>query len=284
VRDRLLALSLLTAAIGPAGTALAGPHHTGAVGGRIGIRLIAVPSATSAALLGQSYIVGRLAPGAKVTRQIEITNDTPSSASVSVYAARATQQRSIFSLGPGRSRNELSSWTSVSHDVVRMASRTKTVETVTIDVPRDASSGERYAVVWAEVSAPVTGGVTRVNRVGIRMYVSIGPGGAPPAQFRIGSLSAKSSTTGSRLVVANIHNSGRSTLELSGTLTLSNGPGRLSAGPFPVKLGLALAPNDTKPMTVRLDKQLPRGPWRIQLRLTSGLVEHTAVTTLKFPV
>jgi hypothetical protein len=282
VRDRLLALSLLAAAIVPAGTALAGQHQTGSVGGRIGIRLIAAPSAASAALLGQSYIVGRLAPGTKVTREIEITNGTPSTANVSVYAAGAAQQRSIFSLAPGRSRNELSSWTSVSHSVLHMASSTKSVETVTITVPREASSGERYAVVWAEVSAPVTGGVTRVNRVGIRMYVSIGPGGAPPSQFGIGTLTAMSSTTGSRLLVVTIHNSGRSTLELSGTLTLSNGPGRLSAGPFPVKLGLALAPGDTKPMSVRLDKRLPRGPWRIQLWLTSGLVEHTAVTTLVF--
>ena len=281
MRVRLIALLVLTAVIVPAGTALAG--HAAAAPGTIGIRLIAVPSVTSAALLGQSYIVGRLAPGARITRQIEITNSTPSTANVSVYAAGATQHRSIFGLAPGRGPNELSRWTSVSRNVVRMPSRTKTLETVTIAVPRGASSGERYAVVWAEVSAAVTGGVTRVNRVGIRMYLSIGSGGAPAAQFAIGSLSASSSTTGYRLLVASIHNSGRSTLELSGTLTLSNGPGRLSAGPFPVKLGLALAPGDTKPMSVRLDKRLPRGPWRIQLRLTSGLVEHTAVTTLVFP-
>ena len=281
MRVRLIALLVLTAVIVPTGTALAG--HAAAAPDRIGVRLIAVPSVTSAALLGQSYIVGRLAPGARITRQIEITNSTPSTANVSVYAAGATQYRSIFGLAPGRSPNELSSWTSVSRNVVRMPSRTKTLETVTIAVPRGASSGERYAVVWAEVSAAVTGGVTRVNRVGIRMYLSIGSGGVPRAQFAIGSLSASSSTTGYRLLVASIHNSGRSTLELGGTLTLSNGPGRLSAGPFAIKLGLALAPGDTKPMTVRLDKRLPRGPWRIQLQLTSGLVEHTAVATLKFP-
>jgi hypothetical protein len=36
-------------------------------------------------------------------------------------------------------------------------------------------------------------------------------------------------------------------------------------------------------MTVRLDKRLPRGPWRIQLRLTSGLIQKTAVATIAFP-
>ena len=49
-----------------------------------------------------------------------------------------------------------------------------------IDVPVDASAGERYAVVWAEVSAPASaaGGVTLVNRVGVRVYLSVAPGGA----------------------------------------------------------------------------------------------------------
>jgi hypothetical protein len=285
VRGRLIALSVLAGIIVPAGAATAAPHQPVAVEGRIGIRLIDIPSVASAELLGHSYIVGRLAPGTRITRQIEITNSTPSTANISVYAAGATQHQSIFGLAPGHSPNELSSWTSVSRHIVRMLSRTKTLDTVTINVPKNASSGERYAVVWAEVSAkaPVAGGVTLVNRVGIRMYLSIGPGGTPPSKFVIRSLTTTSSTAGYRVVVASIHNSGLRTLELSGTLTLSNGPGRLSAGPFPVKLGLALAPNDTRPLTVRLDKRLPRGPWRMQLRLTSGLVEHTAVTTLMFP-
>jgi hypothetical protein len=246
VRGRLIALSVLTGIIVPSGTAIAGHRQPTAVPGRIGIRLIDAPSVTSAELLAHSYIVGQLAPGTRITRQIELTNSTPSTANVSVYAAGATQHRSIFGLAPGHGPNELSSWTSVSRHIVRMPSRTKTLDTVTINVPKGASSGERYAVVWAEVSAkaPAAGGVTLVNRVGIRMYLSIGPGGAPPSKFAIRSLTVASSTTGYRLVVASIHNGGRRTLELSGTLTLSNGPGRLSAGPFPVKLGLALAPND----------------------------------------
>ena len=285
MRGRLIALSVLAGIIVLPGAALAAKHQLAAAPGRIGIRLIEVPSVAKTELLAHSYIVGRLAPGTRITRRIEITNSTPSTAKVSVYAAGATQRRSIFGFAPGHNPNELSSWTSMSRRVVSMPSRTKTLDTVTIAVPKNASSGERYAVIWAEVSAPapVAGGVTLVNRVGIRMYLSIGPGGAPPSKFVIRSLTAASSTTGYRLVVATIHNSGRRTLELSGTLTLSNGPGRLSAGPFPVKLGLVLAPNDTKSMTVRLDKQLPRGPWRIQLRLTSGLVERTAVATRTFP-
>jgi hypothetical protein len=48
---------------------------------------------------------------------------------------------------------------------------------VTIRVPRDAAPGERYGVVWAETRAgPDSGdGITQVNRVGIRLYLSVGP-------------------------------------------------------------------------------------------------------------
>ena len=57
--------------------------------------------------------------------------------------------------------------------------------TVTLAVPGDASPGERYGVVWAETrAADAAGGVTQINRVGIRLYVSVGPGGSPAADFR----------------------------------------------------------------------------------------------------
>jgi hypothetical protein len=168
---------------------------------------------------------------------------------------------------------------------VRLPPGAKAFELLTISVPRDASSGERYAVIWAEVSAPApaAGGVKLVNRVGIRMYVSVGPGGAPPSNFSVGSLTAERSAAGEPLVVARVHNNGQRTLEISGTLTLSKGPGALRAGPFPAKLGAALAPGASEPLTVRLDRRLPSGPWRADLRLRSGLIERAVVATIRFP-
>jgi hypothetical protein len=115
------------------------------------------------------------------------------------------------------------------------------------------------------------------------VYLSIGLGGAPPASFTIGAIGAKRSANGRPLVVANIYNHGKRTLEISGSLTFSRGPAGLSAGPFPVTLGPALAPRASRAMTVRLDKRLPRGPWRVRLRLTSGLIQKSAVATIEFP-
>jgi hypothetical protein len=286
VRNRLIALSLLVGIIVPASSALAAlSNQSTADPGGIGIRIVDVPANSRNDPLARSYIVNRLAPGKSIRRRVEIGNTTPSTAAVAVYAAAASIRQGRFAFAPSHSRNELSSWTSVSRQVVRLTPGTKAFDTVTIRVPKDASSGERYAVIWAEVSAPgsATGGVTLVNRVGIRMYLSIGPGGAPPSNFVIGALTAKRSASGEPLVVARIHNRGKRTLDISGSLTLSAGPGGVRAGPFSVKLGAPLSPGDSKPVTVRLDKRLPRGPWRAQIRLRSRLIQRVAVATITFP-
>ena len=287
MRGHLIVLSLLAGVIVPTSSALVtSPQRPKAGSGGIGIQLVAAPADSQADPLARVYIVDRLAPGTSIRRQVEISNSTKATATVAVYPAAADITNGTFGFAPAHGRNELSSWTSVSQRVLRLPSGNKAFETVTIKVPREASTGERYAVIWAEVSMPAAaaGGVTLVNRVGIRMYLSIGPGGAPPAAFVSSSLSATRAATGAPLVVATIHNTGQRTIDISGSLTLSNGPGGLGAGPFPVKLATALAPHESQPMTLRLDKRVPRGPWRVQLRLSNGLVQHAAVATITFPV
>jgi hypothetical protein len=235
--------------------------------------------------VNRSYIVDHIAPGAaSVRRRVEITNTTPSTVDVSVYPAAADLRRGAFVFAPGHSRDELASWTSVSRAVLRLSPGSKAFETVTINVPEEASSGTRYAVIWAEVSArAAAGGVTLVNRVGIRVYLSIGSGGVPAANFAIGTLTARRSAAGGPLVVADIRNSGQRPLDISGSLTLDRGPGGTRTGPFPVTLAPGLAPGDTGLLSVRLDEQLPRGPWQARIRLRSGLIQRTAVATITFP-
>jgi hypothetical protein len=285
VRARLVAVSLLVGIALPAGGALAASPQQPRTSGGIEIRLLD-PSADSAHdPLGRSYIVGTMAPGTTIRRRVQITNGTGSTADIGVYAAAATLHRGRFGFGGGHRRNELASWISVSQGILRMPAGAKTLETVTIDVPSQASSGERYAVVWAEVSAPApaAGGVTLVTRVGVRVYLSIGPGGALPANFAIGALAAKRTASGEPLVVATVLNSGQRTLDIVGELTLSGGPGGLRAGPFAVKVGAALAPDSSRVVTVPLDKRLPRGPWHAQVKLRSGFLQRGATATLTFP-
>jgi len=283
VRGGLIVLAVLAGIDISATSALAAPlRHS--LGG-IGVRLVNLPANSRNDPLARSYIVERPAPGTTIRRRIEISNTTGSTADVAIYPAAAGLRKGNFGFASGHTRNELSSWTSVTPNVLSLPPNTSAFETVTIKVPKLASAGERYAVVWAEVSAPTSAarGVKLVNRVGVRLYLSIGPGGAPPANFAIASLSAERSATRAPLVLASVYNTGRRTLDISGTLRLSNGPGGLRAGPFAVKLGTTLAPGNSEPATVVLDKRLPRGPWRAQLRLTSGFIERSAVATIIFP-
>ena len=282
VRGGLIALPLLAGIAVSASSAIAAPlRHSH---GGIGIRLVAMAASNDP--LARSYIVGRLAPGTTINRRIEISNTTLSAADVAVYPAAADLRNGNFVFAGGRRRNELTSWTSLSRRELTLPPNTRAFVMVTTKVPKLASSSERYAVVWAEVSSAPTSaadGVKLVNRVGVRMYLSIGPGGEPASNFIVGSLSAKRSATGVPLVVASVYNNGGRTLDINGTLTLSNGPGGLRAGPFAVALATTLAPGHSEPATVRLDRRVPQGPWLAQLRLTSGFIERSAVATIMFP-
>jgi hypothetical protein len=277
---RLIALTVLAGIIVPASSALAASR------GSIGIRLVKGSVDSRNDRRADSYIIHRLTPEASIRRRVEISNGTRSAVDVAVYPAAAALRRGNFAFAAGHGRNELSSWTSVSRGVLHMAPGTKAFETVTIDVPADASSGEQYAVIWAEVStpAPPGGGVTLINRVGIRMYVTIRPGGAEPSNFVIGALTAERSKTGEPRVVAAVRNTGGRRLALTGELTLAKGPGGVRGGPFPVSLGSTLAPGDSDLVAVRLDRQLPRGPWEVHLRLRSGSIQRVAVATISFPL
>jgi hypothetical protein len=254
--------------------------------GGIGLRLTEVPASARHDPRAQVYIIDHLAPGTVVERQIEVSNTTASTQHVAVYAAGASIDDGTFVGAAGHTPNELSSWTSVTPTELDVASDGTLTTRVTLAIPADAPPGEQYGVIWAEArSDPERGdGLVLVSRVGIRMYVSVGPGGAPAADFTIDSVTASRSTDdGAPMISASVHNAGGRALDMTGTLTLSNGPGGLSAGPFAVDLGRTLAIGDTRPVQVILDGRLPAGPWDASITLSSGLIERTAEATITFP-
>ena len=267
----------------------AGPAGASSVGttdrGGIGVRLVDAPVAMKDDPRALLYIVDHLAPGAVIERRIEVSNTTGATAEIALYAAAATIQSATFVGSAGRAVNDLSSWTSVAPGTATLPPDGRLTATVTVAVPIDAAPGEQYGAVWAEVgSSPVDGrSVVQVNRVGLRLYVSVGPGGAPSADFTIDSLTAARSADGRPTVEAAVRNTGGRALDMNGNLRLSDGPGGLSAGPFDVTLGSTLPIGATEPVTIALDPRLPAGPWKADITLTSGMVERTASATLVFP-
>lgn len=267
-----------------AGRATAVAPDEEVVGG-IGLRLAEAPVSAGDDPRARVYIVDHLPPGTSIERQIEVSNTTTSPQQVALYAAAAAIDDGTFVGAAGATPNELSTWTSVTPDESTVAADGTLTATITIAVPADAAPGEQYGVLWAEArSAPSpVGGVVQVSRVGIRLYISVGPGGAPAADFRIDSLTAERSADSLPVITASVHNTGGRALDMNGTLLLSNGPGGLTAGPYAVDLGRTLAIGDTQPVHVTLDDRLPAGPWDASITLESGLTSRTAEATITFP-
>ncbi len=249
----------------------------------IGIRLVDAPVATRDDPRARVYIIDHVKPGTMIERRIEVSNDTGKQTDVAVYPSAAELMDGSFVGLEADTPNELTTWTKVSTPRVPLADGGKKMVNVTIDVPSDAPPGEQYAVLWAQTSSGEDGAITQVSRVGIRVYLSVGPGGAPASAFEIESLTAQRDPAGMPVIAAAVHNTGGRALDLRGELTLTDGPGGLSAGPFPVTLGTSLGLDETAPVTVQLDKELPNGPWKAQLEVTSGLLTETADATITFP-
>jgi hypothetical protein len=270
--------------ITPAGAAVASVRT--ATDGGIGIRLLDVPANAGDDPRARLYIVDHLAPGTVIHRRVEVSNTTPSAQHVVLYPAAASVANGSFLGAEGHTPNDLSTWTSIDPSASDVPGGARLTGIVTIRVPSDAPPGEQYGVVWAEVRSTLEpgGGVIQVSRVGVRIYLSVGPGGPPPADFTIDSLTAERSPEGSPTILATVHNTGGRALDMNGSLELSGGPGGLSAGPFPATLGTTLGIGDTEAVTITLDPELPSGPWDARITLRSGLLVRTARATITFPV
>jgi hypothetical protein len=254
-------------------------------GAGIGIRLLDVPTSRADDPRARVYIVDHVAPGTTIQRRVQVANETHRRLLLSLYVGSATIRGGAFIPASDQDATDLTSWASLSWSRVKLPPGGRRAVTTSIHVPQTASSGERYGVIWASTTArpPAGGGVTVVNRVGIRIYLSVGPGGEPASAFTVESLTAARLPDGQPMVQAQVHNTGGRALDMEGSLRLSNGPDGLSAGPFEARLGTTLAPGDTEPVTVPLARGLPAGPWLARIDLHSGLVDVTAQATITFP-
>ncbi|MFH8386759.1 peptidase [Kitasatospora sp. NPDC018058] len=283
-----------------------------AVEGNIGLKLLDAPLDRESDPRAHMYIVDHLAPGTVIHRRLLVTNTSDVDQHVDLYAGSAAVNSGTFIVDADRTPNELTTWVSVDDCVsdADVSSRTTDCGTpgtrpptppstavrdipahgtavvrVSVRVPSNASAGERYAVLWAQVAGlgGPDGNVRLVNRVGARIYLDVGPGGEPPSDFRIEELTPARESDGTPKLVAKVHNTGKRALDLTGSMSMTDGPGSLSAGPFAVNLGTTLGIDETEPVTVPLDRKLPDGPWKVHLTLASGLVRHTATATITFP-
>ena len=272
-------MSLAAGALSPA----TGAHARAADDGNIGVRLLEAPVDRSDDPRARSYIIDHLAPGTSIQRAFEVSNTTDKNRVIELYPGPAGIKGGQFVGAEAGERSELTEWTTLDKSRVELEPGGTDEVQATITVPPEASEGERYGVLWASTASTEKGQqVQTINRVGIRIYLSVGPGGEPASDFTIESLTPGRNQRGRPFVEAVVTNTGGRALDLEGILRLADGPGGLRAGPFEVR-SETLAPGDKEALPVLLDKSTPAGPWKARLKLSSGLLEKRASATITFP-
>jgi hypothetical protein len=282
---RALCAALAAAALllpGPA-TAAGPPRLSDTPDGSIGIQLLEAPTAREADPRAHLYIIDYLAPGAVIHRRFEVTNTSRAAQHVDLYAAAASIAHDEFAVAADRTADELSGWIGLRPAAADLKPGGRAVVEASIAVPKDAVSGERYAVIWAQDAGSTAGTIHMVNRVGLRLYLDVGDGGEPRSDFAIEDMAGARTAAGVPEILAAVRNTGARALDMSGSASLVDGPGSLSAGPFPATLGMTLGVGGSGRVAVPLDSRLPDGPWTVRLTLASGLVQHTATAVLTFP-
>lgn len=252
-------------------------------GDLISIRLAEAPTARADDPRARVYVVDHVAPGTRFTRDVEVTNDTGRPRTIDVYPGPADIVDGTWTVGDAGEKSELTAWVSTGRDRLSLAAGESAVVPVTFDVPDTATEGERYGVVWASTAGDGDGQVQMVSRVGIRIYLSVGPGGEPTTAFEATALEGRRTEDGALQAVATVENTGGRAVDLGGRLSLTDGPGGLRAGPFDVGNRTILAPGETGEVSVDLDPSLPLGPWHARLRLASGQATDSISATLTFP-
>ena len=266
------------------------PHHWGLAGtttesrmppNSIGVRLIEVPESRVDDPRARSAVIDHVIPGATITRAFEVISSVDDAITVALEAENAQIVNGAFVPDPSAERG-IADWISTSPDRLDIGPSGRSEASFSIQVPPSTPTGEYYGIVYAE--APPGAGVVRVNnRVGLRIYLSVGTGDEPPVDFQVGQMTAGRDSEGVPYIATDLRNTGGRALDITGEIRLSEGPADLSAGPFAFPGAATLAPGEIYPLRITLDPELPDGPWLAELRAVAGLLERTAEAEVLFP-
>jgi hypothetical protein len=285
---RLVSTIMLAAVAGTAvpATAVSADSVSGPAAQRFGVRLVDVPIAEANNPRALRYIIDYLPPGTVIHRRILIMNEESQTAHFTVYPDAAQITHGFFVGDNGATRSELTTWIIVQHPLVTLGPGSSATDMVTISEPRVATRGEHYGVIWVQQVAQVHPShavtINEVARVGVRIYLAVGRGGAPPTTFSITSVSGRRTAKGQPFIVADVRNTGGRAVDLSGLARLTAGPGGIAAGPYGERQVVTLAPGQAGDVTFVPASRIPNGPWNARVNLVSGLTSRTSSATIQF--
>ena len=278
-------LAVIAGTVTPAAVAAAATQPKTGPHGGFGTRLVDVPVSEANNPRGLRYIIDYLPTGTTIHRRILVMNSETRTAHFTVYPDAAQISDEKFTGDAGATRSELTGWISVQHPVLTLAPGASEMDMVTLKVPPGATRGEHYGVIWVQQEAYARGangfGVNEVTRAGIRIYLAVGRGGAPPTEFVITSITGHLSASGQPSIIVHVENTGGRAVDLDGSARLTHGPGNTSAGPFPAQQIITLAPGQAGTMSFAPPKSLPDGSWQATVTLVSGITTSTATGTVQ---
>ncbi|WP_433553592.1 hypothetical protein ACQP08_10355 [Micromonospora zamorensis] len=250
----------------------------------ITIRVLDVPASRVQDPRARVYIVDHLKPGTTINRRVEVQNTSGEPQKVEFYSGAASVENNAFTVPDGHTGNELSGWIRLKTARMELDPGERKPVEVEIAVPKKASKGERYGAIWAQITSAKerTGNVTQIHRVGIRVYLDVGPGGEPPTDFRIDGLAAEPGPGEFPVVTAKVTNTGQRALDMTGTVSLRKEA--VQAGPFKVTNGVTILPGQSGQVRIEVNQALPAGTWDVHAKLASGTVERTATGKITLPV
>lgn len=278
----LVALAIMAGATGASAqtTSTSTPPDPG-----LGVRLLEIPEARKDDPRAQSYIIDHVEPGATFARTMEVSNGSDRPLDVTLYTGPASLDDGVFVFGEPGATGEVTSWVATDPAAITLDPGQRQQVEVTVSVPATAQAGERYGVVWAETpgEAPDGGGIAINTRVGIRLYLSVGPGAEPGTDFSLDTFQPEVTDRGTPAIVIATCNKGGRAIDLSGDVALADGPGGTSAGPFETSSTRTFAPGECGEVTVEMADGLPKGPWEATASLRSGEIERSATARITFP-
>jgi len=148
-------------------------------GGGLGLGLVNIPASFRNIPNSNEWILERLEIGSTIKRDFQVINSTNKPMLVVLYPGAATNANGTFFGAPMGVKNDLVSWMTVSPSSVLIPAHQGINGLITITVPISAEPSMQYGLVWAQTTLGINGGVTQINRVGIRMYDPVGDFAVP---------------------------------------------------------------------------------------------------------
>lgn len=227
--------------------------------------------------------VDHVRPGTYIHRTVVVRNTSNRRLRVRLHPGAATVHDGRFQ--PQEGTNELTGWITLNHPQVDLDAQRETTVMATVRVPRDVSTGERYAVLWAQADPAASGPQTPspTQPVGSRIYLDVGPGADPRFQMSIGKVGVTRGAGGIPRLSTSVRNTGHRAVDLTGSVRVAGGKGGAGGGVFAVPAGTTLAPGESTSFTVPLARAVLHGSWRATVTVESGTTRATAEAPFTLP-